>query len=174
MGDLGGEEIAASPARRLRDAAAEFAAVAILADIAPDRQMPFFAPERLEQAGGGPKPRIERLVDVMFFENVCRDERQSAEIYRVRSQDRISNSGAMLRAPVDTKPIRVMAAEIYRGPIGRTGFFRFRWLALSGLCMCQIQLTNRTLAAAPALSASGLWMFAFPIMCMLPEGLNSR
>jgi hypothetical protein len=29
MGDLGGEEIAASPARRFRDAAAEFAALAV-------------------------------------------------------------------------------------------------------------------------------------------------
>ena len=76
MGDLGGEEIAACLACRLRDAAAEFAALAVLADIAADRQAPVFAPERLEQTGGGPEPRIERLVDVMFLENVGRDERQ--------------------------------------------------------------------------------------------------
>ena len=33
-------------------------------------------PERLEHAGGGPEPRVERLVDAMFFENVGRNERQ--------------------------------------------------------------------------------------------------
>ena len=48
MGDCGVEEIAAAPARRLRDAAAEFAAFAILVDIAADWQAPLFAPERLE------------------------------------------------------------------------------------------------------------------------------
>jgi hypothetical protein len=73
MRDLGGKEIAASFACRLRDAAAEFAAFAVLADIAPDRQVAVLAPERLKQTGGGPKPRIERLVDVMFLENVGRD-----------------------------------------------------------------------------------------------------
>src|ERR1700730_1463547 len=76
MGDLGREEIAASPARRLRDAAAEFAALAVLVDIAADGEVAIFAPERLEQAGGRPEPRIERLVDAMFLENVWRDERQ--------------------------------------------------------------------------------------------------
>jgi hypothetical protein len=75
MGDLGREEIAACPTRRFRDAAAEFAALAVLADIAANRQAPVFAPERLEQTGCRPEPRIERLVDVMFFENVGRDER---------------------------------------------------------------------------------------------------
>jgi hypothetical protein len=35
-----------------------------------------FAPQRLKQAGGGSKARIERLVNAMFFENVSRDERQ--------------------------------------------------------------------------------------------------
>jgi len=63
-------------ARRFRDAAAEFAALAILIDIAADGEVLVFAPERLKQAGGGPKPCIERFVDVMFLENVCRNERQ--------------------------------------------------------------------------------------------------
>jgi hypothetical protein len=76
MGDLGGKEIAACFARRFRDMAAEFAALAVLVDIAADRQVPVFAPERLEQTGGRPEPRIERLVNAMFFENVGRDERQ--------------------------------------------------------------------------------------------------
>jgi hypothetical protein len=75
MGDLGREEVAACPARRFRNAAAEFAAFAVLADIAADRQVPVFAPERLKQTGGGPDPRIERLVNVMFLEDVGRDER---------------------------------------------------------------------------------------------------
>lgn len=48
MGDLGREEIAAYSACRLRDAAAEFAALAVLADIAADWQVPGFAPKRLE------------------------------------------------------------------------------------------------------------------------------
>jgi len=43
MGDLGREEIAACPSRRFRDAATEFAALAVLADIATDRQVPVFA-----------------------------------------------------------------------------------------------------------------------------------
>ena len=76
MRDLGREEIAASLARRFRDAAAEFAAFAVLVDIAADGEVPILAPERLEQPGGGPEPRIERLMDAMFFENVGRDERQ--------------------------------------------------------------------------------------------------
>ena len=48
MGDLGGEEIAASPARRFRDAAPQFAALAVLVEVAADRQVPVFAPQRLE------------------------------------------------------------------------------------------------------------------------------
>ena len=52
MSDLGGEEIAPGFACRLRDAAAEFAPLAVLVDIAADRQVPVFAPERLEQTGG--------------------------------------------------------------------------------------------------------------------------
>ena len=73
MGNLGREEVAASPARCFRDAAAEFAALAVFVEIAP---VPIFSPQRLEQTGDGPKPRIERFVDAVFFENVCRDERQ--------------------------------------------------------------------------------------------------
>ena len=76
VGDLGREEIAASFARRFRDAAAEFAALAVFADIVADRQVAIFAPERLEQTGGGSEPRIERLVNVMFLEDGCRDEWQ--------------------------------------------------------------------------------------------------
>jgi hypothetical protein len=76
MGDLGREEIAAYLARRFRIAASQFAAVAVLADIATDGQVAVFPPERLKQAGGGPEPRIERFVDAMFLENICRDERQ--------------------------------------------------------------------------------------------------
>jgi hypothetical protein len=37
MGDLGREEIAPGPARRFRNAAAEFAALAVLAEIAAER-----------------------------------------------------------------------------------------------------------------------------------------
>src|ERR1700720_4876087 len=37
---------------------------------------PVFAPERLKQTRGGAEPRIGRLVDAMFFENVGRDERE--------------------------------------------------------------------------------------------------
>jgi hypothetical protein len=44
MGDLGREEIAASPARRFGNPAAEFAALAILAEMAADRQAPLCAP----------------------------------------------------------------------------------------------------------------------------------
>jgi hypothetical protein len=40
MGDLGGEEIAPGFACRLRDAAAEFAALAVLAEMAADREAP--------------------------------------------------------------------------------------------------------------------------------------
>jgi hypothetical protein len=76
MGDVGGEEIAACPARRFGDAAAEFAALALLVDVATDRQVAVLAPERLEQTGGGPEPRIERFVNAMFLENVGRDQRQ--------------------------------------------------------------------------------------------------
>ena len=75
MANFGREKIAASPARRFRDAAAEFAALAVLADVAADGEVPVFAPERLEQPRGGPKPRIERLVDAMFLEDVGRNER---------------------------------------------------------------------------------------------------
>ena len=76
MGDLGGEEIAACFARRFGNPAAEFAAIAILADIAADGQAAVFAPQSLEQTRGGAERRVERLVDAMFLENVCRDERQ--------------------------------------------------------------------------------------------------
>jgi hypothetical protein len=72
-GDLGRKEIAPGSARRFRDAAPEFTALAVLVDVAADGQAPVFAPERLEQTGSGPKPRIERLVDAMFLENVGRD-----------------------------------------------------------------------------------------------------
>jgi hypothetical protein len=47
MGDLGGEEIAACPACRLRDAAAKFAALTILAEMAADREAPLFPPQGL-------------------------------------------------------------------------------------------------------------------------------
>jgi hypothetical protein len=43
------------------------------------------------------------------------------------------NSGAMLRAPMDTKQIQLVAAEIYRVPLEWTGFLsifndKTRWL----------------------------------------------
>jgi hypothetical protein len=85
--------------RRFGNPAAEFAALAVLVDIAPDRQGLVFAPQRLEQTGGGPEPRIERLVDVMFFENVCRDERQLVNRpsefrgHASRSNEHEANSG---------------------------------------------------------------------------------
>jgi hypothetical protein len=50
--------------------------------------------------------RIERLVNAMLFENVGRDERQLVHGF--------TEFGAMLRAPMDTKQIPLMAAEIYR------------------------------------------------------------
>ncbi len=76
MGDFGREKIVAGSARRFRDAAAEFAALAVLAHVAANREVPILAPQRLEQTGGGSNPRIERLVNAMFFENVGRNERQ--------------------------------------------------------------------------------------------------
>jgi hypothetical protein len=76
MDDLGREEIAASLARRFRDPASEFAALAVFTDIPADREVPVLAPERLEQTRGRPEPRIERFVDAMFLEDVCGDERQ--------------------------------------------------------------------------------------------------
>jgi hypothetical protein len=47
MGDLGREEIAAGFARRLRDAAAEFAAFAVLAEMAADKEASLFPPQAL-------------------------------------------------------------------------------------------------------------------------------
>ena len=47
MGDLEREEIAASLARRLRDAAAEFPALAALVEVAADREAPLFPPQGL-------------------------------------------------------------------------------------------------------------------------------
>jgi len=44
-------------------------------------------------------------MDAMFFEHGCRDERQVVNGLA---------AGAMLRAPMDTKQIQVMAPEIYR------------------------------------------------------------
>jgi len=44
-------------------------------------------------------------MDAMFFEHSCRDERQVVNGLA---------AGAMLRAPMDTKQIQVMAPEIYR------------------------------------------------------------
>jgi len=76
MGDLGGEEIAACATRRFGNPAAEFAAFAVLVDVVADREVLVLPPQRLEQTGGGPEPRIERLVDPMFLEDVGRDERQ--------------------------------------------------------------------------------------------------
>jgi hypothetical protein len=105
MGDLGREEVTPGSGRRFGNPAAEFATLAVLADIAADRQAPLCAPERLEQAGGGPEPRIERLVDPMFLENVGWDEPTIGE--------GLPNSDTMLRAPMNTKQIQMMAAEIY-------------------------------------------------------------
>ena len=62
-------------------------------------EVPVFAPERLEQAGGGPEPRIERLMDAMFLEDVGRDERQLVNGlsefrgHASRSNDYEANSG---------------------------------------------------------------------------------
>jgi hypothetical protein len=42
MGDFGGEEIAACPTRRFGNSASEFAALAVLVDIAADRQAGMF------------------------------------------------------------------------------------------------------------------------------------
>ena len=73
MGDLRCEEISACFTCRLSDAATEFAAFAVRADVAADREGPVFAPQRLEQTRGGPEPRVERLVDAMFLEDRGRD-----------------------------------------------------------------------------------------------------
>jgi hypothetical protein len=67
-GHLGGEEIAASPACGFRDAAPEFAALAVLADIAADRQILVLAPQRLEQTRGRPEPRIAGPLATGFVE----------------------------------------------------------------------------------------------------------
>jgi hypothetical protein len=79
MGDLGREEIAAAPAGRFGNPAAKFAALAVLVHIAADRQVPVFAPERLEQAGGRPEPRIERLVDTIDVSRTDRSYRMSKD-----------------------------------------------------------------------------------------------
>ena len=76
MGDLGCQEIVPRFARCFGNAASEFAALAVLVDVAADWQVPVFASERLEQAGGGPEPRIERFVNAMFLEDAGRDEGQ--------------------------------------------------------------------------------------------------
>jgi hypothetical protein len=62
-------------------------------------------------------------MDAMFFEHGCRDERQVVNGLA---------AGAMLRAPMDTKQIQVMAPEIYSGPIGRTGFRELYIFCVSG------------------------------------------
>jgi len=69
-------------------------------------------PPFVKQRGGRPEPRIERFVDAMFFENVCRDERQLVK--------GLSEFRGHVSCPLDTKQIPCMAAEIYRmiGPIG--------------------------------------------------------
>jgi hypothetical protein len=118
MGDLGREEIAASPARRLRNAAAEFATFAILADVAADRQVPVFAPQRLEQTRGRPEPRIERLVNAVFLENVGRDKRQLV--------NRLSEFGGHGTCSVGYEADSGYAAKIYSAAIGRTRFLTGR------------------------------------------------
>jgi hypothetical protein len=116
MGDLGREEIASGSSRRFRNAAPEFAALAVLVEVAADRQAAVFAPERLKQTGGGPEPRVERLVDVMFFENVGRDERQLVNGlsefrgHASRSNGHEANSGD--------------GGRNLQRVIGRTGFLR--------------------------------------------------
>jgi hypothetical protein len=46
--------------------------------------LPVFAPQRLKQAGGGSEPRIERLVNAMFLEDVGWDEPTIGEwAYRI-------------------------------------------------------------------------------------------
>ena len=124
MGDLGREEIAASLARRFRDAAAEFAALAVLADIAADRQFPVFAPERLEQAGGGPEPRIERFVDAMFFEDVGRDERQLV--------NGLSEFGGHASRSNGYEANSVGGGRNLQLAIGRIGFLGYRCLVRAG------------------------------------------
>jgi hypothetical protein len=44
-------------------------------------------------------------MEAMFFEHGCRDERQLV--------NGLAEFRAMLRTPMDTKPIQVMASEIY-------------------------------------------------------------
>ena len=86
--------------------------------------LPVFAPQRLKQAGGGSKARIERLVDAMFLENVCRDERQLVNGlsefrgHASRSNGHEANSGGGGR-------------NLPRA-IGRTGFVGLRLLMSAG------------------------------------------
>jgi hypothetical protein len=52
-------------------------------------------------------------MDAMFFEHGCRDERQVVNGLA---------AGALLRAPMDTKQIQVMAPEIYSGRSSQQDF----------------------------------------------------
>src|ERR1700720_4180138 len=86
---------------------------------------PVFAPERLKQTRGGAEPRIGRLVDAMFFENVGRDERQLVNgftefrAHASRSNGHEANSGdsrgnlqrAIWRLGLFAKPARSREAQ---------------------------------------------------------------
>jgi hypothetical protein len=81
---------------------------------------PVLAPERLKQTGGGSKSRIERLMNVMFLENVGWDERQlvngRSEFggHASRSNGHEANSG-------DSR-------GNLRHAIGQPGLLSWRWL----------------------------------------------
>jgi len=86
--------------------------------------LPAFAPQRLKQAGGGSEPRINRLVDAMFFENVGRDERQlvngPSEFrgHASRSNGHEANSGVgrgnLQLATERTSPMDSLKTDIHR------------------------------------------------------------
>jgi hypothetical protein len=85
MGDFGREKIAASLARRFRDTAAEFAALAALVDIAADRQVLVLAQQRLE-----------RKSDIQFILS-----RRS--LYAVANNHRLAVTASGPREAVDTR-----------------------------------------------------------------------
>jgi hypothetical protein len=109
----------------------------LLARSRAQANLPVFAPKRLEQTGGGPEPRVERLVDAVFLENAHRDERQlvngRSEFrgHASRSNGHEANSGRGGR-------------NLPRAN-GQTGFLRCRWLISAGRVHYLWRLVRRAL-----------------------------
>src|ERR1019366_10465739 len=86
--------------------------------------------------GGGPEPRIERLVNVMFLENICRDERQVVDVlselggHASRSNGHGANSGD--------------GGRNFPGATGLTGFLVGRRpVSVGRYIICSVQCSER-------------------------------